>query len=400
MEKEQSLNYMWAFAYYLIKHKDFSLLSMPEIGEGDEHAGESIHLFRKAGQDLRYIRLSLADFVWSSVVERSIKESVAFAEWLRKNLHTSRITALNLYFFPKTPMEDVQHRIDELERVRIGENTFLQSVAIDLEALEPIQQKTDYSPFRLSQEEIKAFLQIEPAESVAYKRSLFEEEQKERGNIRKIFFHSQPLWTYVLVAINLLVFLWLTVNGGSQNPETLIRFGAKYNPAIKAGEWWRLITSIFLHSGFFHVALNSIALYYLGLLVERMYGRARFLLIYFMAGLLGAVASFLYSDTVSVGSSGAIYGLFGALLFFGMRRRDLFFRSFGKDLLFIIGLNLLISLLVPSIDLYAHLGGLVGGFLAAGGTGFPQAPKRGWQQIFLFALLIFLIGYGIRIGFE
>ncbi|MBE3555445.1 MAG: rhomboid family intramembrane serine protease, partial [Thermicanus sp.] len=341
MEKEQSLNYMWAFAYYLIKHKDFSLLSIPEVGEGDEHAGESIHLFRKAGKDLRYIRLSLADFVWSSVVERSIKESVAFAEWLRKNLHTSRITALNLYFFPKTPMEDVQHRIDELERVRIGENTFLQSAAIDLEALEPIQQKTDYSPFRLSQEEIKAFLQIEPAESGAYKRSLFEEEQKERGNIRKIFFHSQPLWTYVLVAINLLVFLWLTVNGGSENPETLIRFGAKYNPAIKAGEWWRLITSIFLHSGFFHVALNSIALYYLGLLVERMYGRARFLLIYFLAGLLGSVASFLYSDAVSVGSSGAIYGLFGALLFFGMRRRDLFFRSFGKDLLFIIGLNLL-----------------------------------------------------------
>ncbi|MBE3554968.1 MAG: rhomboid family intramembrane serine protease, partial [Thermicanus sp.] len=58
------------------------------------------------------------------------------------------------------------------------------------------------------------------------------------------------------------------------------------------------------------------------------------------------------------------------------------------------------SLLVPSIDLYAHLGGLVGGFLAAGGTGLPQTPKRGWQQILLFALLIFLIGYGIRIGFE
>lgn len=398
MEKEESLNYMWAFAYYLIKQKEFSLLPMPKLSDAPVDM-ESIHLFHKSGHEIHYIRLSLVDFVWSSVVERSIKESLATAEWLRQTLRTPNIMALHLYFFPRTPMEEIQTRMDELERVRIGDNTYLQSVSVNLETLTTFPNRADYAPFPLSRKEIEEFLQREPAESSLYKRRLYEEGLRERERSRRFFQHSQPFWTYVLIGINLLLFLWMTLDGGSENPETLVRFGAKYNPAIEAGEWWRLFTSMFLHIGFIHVAFNSIALYYLGVLVERMYGRGRFLLIYLMSGLFGTIASFLYNTAISAGASGAIYGLFGALLYFGIRRKDLFFQTFGKDLLVIIGLNLAMSFLVPSIDLNAHLGGLAGGFLTAIAVGLPQIDRKGMVRAILFLLLLLLMGAWLRLGF-
>lgn len=398
MEKEQTLNYMWAFAYYLIKHKEFSLLPVPKMNEvgGDE---ESIHLFHKKGNELQYIRLSLANFVWSSVVERSIKESLATAEWLRQTLHTSSITALHFYFFPRTPLEDVQVRMGELERVRIGENTYLQSAGVNLETLTPLPNQFDYTPFPLSKDELEAFLKIEPVDSKLYKKNLYEEEMKEKEKSRKFFQFAHPLWTYLIIGINVLLFLLMTFQGGSQNPETLLRFGAKYNPAIEAGEWWRLFSSMFLHIGFIHLALNSVALYYLGILVERMYGRGRFLLIYLLSGLFGMIASFLYNDALSAGASGAIFGLFGALLYFGIRRKELFFQTFGRDLLVIIGINLVMSFLLPSIDINAHLGGLVGGFLTSFAVGLPQIDNKGVSRLFLLLLLLILMGAWLRLGF-
>ena len=107
--------------------------------------------------------------------------------------------------------------------------------------------------------------------------------------------------------------------GSSRNPYLLILFGAKYNPLILEGEWWRLITPMFLHIGLIHLVMNSFALYYLGTAVERIYGRYRFLFIYLFAGFAGTLASFLFSpDSISAGASGGIFGLFGALLFFGI----------------------------------------------------------------------------------
>src|SRR5699024_12610735 len=98
----------------------------------------------------------------------------------------------------------------------------------------------------------------------------------------------------------------------------LIQFGAKYNPAILEGEWWRIVSSMFLHIGFFHLLMNMIALFYLGAAVDRIYGTFFFSIIYFLAGIGEGFESFAFTVNVSAGDSGAIFGLFGVLLFFGL----------------------------------------------------------------------------------
>jgi rhomboid protease GluP len=175
---------------------------------------------------------------------------------------------------------------------------------------------------------------------------------------------GRPILTYVLLAANALVFLAMTVAGGSTDTEVLIRFGAKVNALIAEGEVWRLFTSMFLHIGLMHLAFNSYALFALGLEVERLYGSARFLVIYLLAGLWGSLASFALGQGLSAGASGAIFGLLGVLVAFFLRHRDMF-GAFGRQrlisLLGVVGVNLFLGITTPGIDNLAHLGGLLSG---------------------------------------
>jgi rhomboid protease GluP len=172
---------------------------------------------------------------------------------------------------------------------------------------------------------------------------------------------GQPRLTYVLLAVNILVFLAMTAAGGSTNTDVLIRFGAKANVLIAQGQVWRLLTSMFLHIGVMHLVFNSYALFILGVEVERLYGSARFLAIYLLAGLWGSLVSFALGPSLSAGASGAIFGLLGATAaFFHTHRR-----------LGIVGLNLFLGFTVPGIDNLAHLGGLVSGAI----LGWVLAPQ-------------------------
>lgn len=174
---------------------------------------------------------------------------------------------------------------------------------------------------------------------------------------------TKPILTYSLIVINLFVFLLLTLAGGSTNTYVLITFGAKVNELISAGEVWRLFTSMFLHIGIIHLAFNSFALYALGPLVEEIAGRWRFLLIYISSGLMGSLASFYFTDAISAGASGAIFGLLGSLVAYSRKNPALWKSGFGKNLVIIIMLNLSLGILQPGIDNFAHLGGLFCGLI-------------------------------------
>jgi len=153
----------------------------------------------------------------------------------------------------------------------------------------------------------------------------------------------------------------------TQNADVLIRYGAKYNEAIIAGQYWRFITPIFLHVNILHVSLNMLNFFILGLFIERLFGHLRFLLIYLLTGVVSIIASFYFApQDVSVGASGAIFGLVGAYSVFILIHRRAF--SHGGIpaiawLVVIIGLNLGIGLVIPNVDNYAHLGGFVSGCL-------------------------------------
>jgi membrane associated rhomboid family serine protease len=178
---------------------------------------------------------------------------------------------------------------------------------------------------------------------------------------------EDPTLTYVLIGINVAVALGSILGGGGATGgvggSSLLEEGSVSRATIADGEYWRLLTAGFLHSGFFHLAFNMLSLYILGGLLEPAVGRFRFALIYFVSLLAGSFGALLLEpDSATVGASGAIFGLMGAGVVV-MRSRGLSIMESGLGLW--IGLNLLLTFSVPGISIGGHLGGLFGGTVAA-----------------------------------
>lgn len=191
--------------------------------------------------------------------------------------------------------------------------------------------------------------------------------------------------TIALVAINVIVFLLLTVTGGSQDNVNLYRWGAKYGPALADGEWWRLVLPIFMHIGFFHLFTNSIGLLIFGSMAERLLGSPAYLAIYLVTGVLGNVASFIWSPALGAGASGAVFGVIGAFGVYLLLNRQVMgevARQALASVAFIIALNIGIGFATAGIDNAAHVGGLLGGMFMA----YLVSPRQrvtvtpGWSE--------------------
>jgi membrane associated rhomboid family serine protease len=196
---------------------------------------------------------------------------------------------------------------------------------------------------------------------------------------------EKPTVTYVLIGINVVAFLLMLVSGID---ETATQWGM-FPPSIAIdNEWWRLITSAFLHGGWLHIAFNMYVLYSLGPSLERLLGHSRYLVLYLMAALGGAVCSYAFSDvmTVSVGASGAIFGLMGALVVAGRKLRyDI------TQVLVLLAVNFAIGFLAPGVDWKAHVGGLIVGAVVAAIFVLPPARIRVPAQVLgIVAVLVAL----------
>jgi rhomboid protease GluP len=166
------------------------------------------------------------------------------------------------------------------------------------------------------------------------------------------------------MVVNVVVWLVMTVLGGSTSPRVLVLFGAKVNELIVQGQLWRLVTPIFLHIGIVHLAFNTYAIYGFGSQIERFFGTPRFLGLYLVSGIAGVVASFSFSPHPSAGASSAVFGLLGTEAVFFYRYRNAFGRRGQQrlyNILIVIGYNLALTFVAPSIDVWGHLGGLVSG---------------------------------------
>ena len=181
----------------------------------------------------------------------------------------------------------------------------------------------------------------------------------------------KPFVTWGLLAAILLVWGAVELGGGSGDSSTLIAFGALQASAVAAGDYWRLLTAMFLHSGVWHLGLNCAGLFILGTQAEKVYGHVRFSAIYLLSGLGASAFSYALNlsraeNAVGVGASGAIFGLLGALAAFFLANRDklgdMGRRSFTA-LLILAGVNLAFGLAIPGIDNYAHVGGFAAGAL-------------------------------------
>jgi rhomboid protease GluP len=210
--------------------------------------------------------------------------------------------------------------------------------------------------------------------------------------------------TCALLLINLLVFaamliggagFWHTANG------VPLAWGANFGPATQDGQWWRLVTAMFIHFGILHLSLNMWALWDVGRLVERLYGKWRFGLLYLGSGVVGNLLSLVLqgNQAVSGGASGAIFSLYGALLVFLWRERRQVERGefrwlFAAASVFTL-LMLGMGLLLPGIDNAAHGGGLIAGALLGQALARPwtaQSPRPGYASVLTAALLVLLVG--------
>jgi membrane associated rhomboid family serine protease len=174
---------------------------------------------------------------------------------------------------------------------------------------------------------------------------------------------DEPRLTYILIAINVIAGIGAMSGGGIGSAGgTLVDHGGLSQHFIAEGEYYRLITSGFLHAGLFHLLTNMLSLWILGSLIEPAVGSRRFALIYFVSLLCGSFGALLLSpDSLPVGASGAIFGLLAAAAVVAWNRG---FNLMESGLGLWIGLNLLITFTVPNISIGGHLGGLVGGGIA------------------------------------
>lgn len=231
-------------------------------------------------------------------------------------------------------------------------------------------------------------------------KELMEKKQKENSILIKT---NKVRLTYALIFVNVAVWLLIKLYAnikGLDEGGLLTVFGAKENTLIMSGEYWRFLTPVFLHNGPMHLLLNSYSLFIIGTTVEKLLGRARFSFIYFIAGLMGSIASFMFSVYPGVGASGAIFGLMGALVYYGIEHPALFRRSFGKSIILMIVINIAYGFSVTGIDNFAHIGGLIGGFLSAGIVGTTSALKALRNRIAFTVITLAIIVTSLFYGFN
>lgn len=185
--------------------------------------------------------------------------------------------------------------------------------------------------------------------------------KEDATRVEKIFKPKIPIMTYILIAINIVIYIFGVF---FTNYDVFLNVFSIHGPSIRAGQYYRLLTGIFIHSDIFHILFNCYALYILGSQIESFFGKVKFTIIYLFSGLIGALFSMSFGGNyASVGASGAIFGLMGSLLYFGYYYRVYLGNVVKSQIIPLIVANLVIGFISPGIDNYAHIGGLLGGIL-------------------------------------
>lgn len=186
--------------------------------------------------------------------------------------------------------------------------------------------------------------------------------EKDTIQAEDIFKPKKPVITYVLILINVLVFL---ISLLFDMKEEVILYGGNHRELIRLGDYYRLITSMFIHVDLLHLLCNCYSLYVVGNQIESFFGKTKYLIIYFGSGIIASLLSICFNTSFSIGASGAIFGLLGSILYFGYHYRLYLGNVLKTQIIPLIILNLLIGFASTGIDNAAHIGGLIGGILVS-----------------------------------
>lgn len=230
-----------------------------------------------------------------------------------------------------------------------------------------------------------------------------EKSEDQAKKAEDVFKMKKPVITYILLLINILAYILTSlISGNFFNMDGLVLYnlGAMSSEAVLHGEYFRLITSAFLHGGLFHILFNMYALYIIGPQLESFLGKTRYLIVYLFSALTGNLLSMLFINGISVGASGAIFGLLGSLLYFGYHYRVYLGNTLHSQIIPLIVINLLLGFMISNVDVAAHFGGLLGGLFITIALGIKYKSTKieminGWIVTLIF--MAFLI-YGAFIG--
>ena len=296
---------------------------------------------------------------------------------IKRNTLSLKMTTLNLL-------------LDTGENVNIIDNKNIETIKVgDLEDFKKNKVVKEFFP-KVSDTTLTD--EVDPVEFFKLTEDMNQKTIKNEKKLAKIFSPKKPIVTYIIIVLNLMVFLYGMLHS---NDELINIFGNNYE-LVQKGQFYRLLTCMFVHGSIMHLLLNMYALYTIGPVVERYYGKSKYIFIYLVSGLLGSVFSsvFMSANSVSIGASGAIFGLLGSICYFTYYYRATLQGILRDSIVPVIVINLIIGFMLPSVDLVAHIGGLLGGILVSMGLGIGDKYRKNDQIngfIVLILMFIFLI---------
>lgn len=280
--------------------------------------------------------------------------------------------------------------LDTGETVKVIESKNIETIKID--KINDIKNNKIINDFFPNIKNAELSDKVDPVEFFKLTEDMNEKTLKNEKKLQKIFSPKKPTATYILIVLNVMIYLFSVIYQYDLNSI----FANNY-VLVQNGELYRLFTCMFLHADLLHLACNMYALYCLGPRIEKYYGRFKYLLIYFLSGILASIFSCVFMDenVLSLGASGAIFGLFGSIIYFTYYYRATLQEFLRSSIIPVLIVNLGIGLFIPGIDLFAHIGGLIGGILISMAIGIGDKNRKSDEinGIIVFVLMFLALGY-------
>ena len=314
--------------------------------------------------DLKLIRINTNYIHNEEQLKTDMYKAQTIMRSIKRNTFSFRMNMLNLLLDTGDSVKVIDTK--NIETIKIGE-------------INDFKKNKFVKEFFPKVSDVELTDQVDPVEFFKLTEDMNQKTIKNEKKLAKIFSPKKPVITYALIVLNIMVYLFMLLYDTVD--QTYFYALANDYEGIQNGQIYRLITSMFLHSDIIHIACNVYALYILGPVVERYYGKTKFLIIYMLSGILGSIfsAAFMSADTISIGASGAIFGLLGSIAYFTYYYRATLQGLLRSQILPVILLNLALGFMIPGIDVSGHIGGLIGGILVSMAIGIGDKGRTSDQ---------------------
>lgn len=333
--------------------------------------------------DLKLIRINTNYIHNEEQLKTDMYKAQSIMKSIKRNTFSFRMNMLNLL-------------LDTGDSVKVMDTKNIETIKVD--EISDFKKNKVVKEFFPKVSDADLTDQVDPIEFFKLTEDMNQKTIKNEKKLAKIFSQKKPVVTYTLIVLNIMVYLFMALY---DLDGTYFYALANNYEFVQNGQIYRLLTSMFLHADIIHIGCNMYALYILGPQVERYYGKTKFLLIYLLSGILGSIFScaFMSADTISMGASGAIFGLLGSIAYFTYYYRATLQGLLRSQVLPAILLNLAIGFMVPGIDISGHIGGLIGGVLVSMAIGIGDKGRKTDQinGIIVFILMTFAMLYMVYV---